>query len=203
MDDWTGPQRGSPEGRGVIAAERAERDAWRDFFDAVPATTREEFAIASRMDSGVALLACRAVPIVELNRGMGIGVEGPLNDESLDGAIAWLDQHASDGWALQVPPFARRPELTGGLERLALREAGTGWAKFHRSASAPSPDAVVGSQVYEVTPTGHRSSEIRSRAASVCRRVLRSGSRPWSGVRAGTASSPTWTASQQEPPCFT
>lgn len=144
MDDITGLQRGSPEWRACMtAAERAERDAWRDFFDAVPETTRKEFSIASGGVSGVSLLASQAVPIVELNRGMAIGVDGPTDDGLLDGAVAWLNQHASDGWALQVPPFALTAELKDGLGRLGLREAGAGWAKFCRSASAPYPDAVV------------------------------------------------------------
>lgn len=152
MDDLTGPQRESPEWQAcMIAAERAERDAWLDFFDAVPATTRDEFAIESGMVSGVSLLASRAVPIVELNRGMAIGLDGPTDDGSLDGVVAWLDEHASDGWALQVPPFALTVELKFGLGRLGLRQAGTGWARFCRSASAPSPDAVVFPiEVYEV-----------------------------------------------------
>lgn len=121
------------------ALELVERSAWLDFFDAAPRPVVDALQLRRGLIGGVGLLACRSIPITELNRGMAVGVDAWVTERDLDNTVDWLDEHAGPGWALQIPPFVSSPVLTDFLGRKALSTAGRGWAKFARSASKPFP----------------------------------------------------------------
>ena len=115
--------------------ELVERDAWLDFFAAVPDDVAQAFGISSLRLSHVGLLASREVPMMEFNRAMCVGVVVPATETELDEASAWLRTNAGPGWALQVAPAAHTRAVQDWLRRRAMTASGTGWAKFKREAS--------------------------------------------------------------------
>jgi hypothetical protein len=119
--------------------ELVERDAWLDFFAAVPDDCAQAFGISSLRLSHVGLLASREVPMVEFNRAMCLGTVAPATERELDDASGWLRTNAAPGWALQVAPAAHTRILQDWLGRHAMTVSGTGWAKFTRGISPAAP----------------------------------------------------------------
>ena len=120
--------------------ELVERDAWLDFFAAVPDDCAQTLGISSVRLGHVGLLASRELPMTEFNRAMCLGMVAPATETELDEASAWLKTNAAPGWALQVAPAAHTRAVQDWLRRRAMTASGTGWAKFKRE---PSPGAHV------------------------------------------------------------
>ena len=117
-------------------AELIERDAWLDIFDAAPDQVRSSLGLASTTIAEMGLLACRAIPITELNRAMSVGVESAPSTDDLDAVASWQNEHAPS-WALQIAPGAQTPVLDDYLARASLSEARSGWAKFVTTDACP------------------------------------------------------------------
>ena len=124
----------------AIAAERVERDAWLDYFQAAPADAVDAVKLAYHRIGGMGLLAGGAIPIIELNRVMAVGIDAPTDQSELSAAVAWLDTNGAKNWAIQVSPQMRTPSLQSWLEANKLVPSGNGWAKFVRSTSPSQPD---------------------------------------------------------------
>jgi hypothetical protein len=122
------------------AIERVERDAWLDLFRAAPEDYVRASGLVYATLSDAAALANSDVPIAEFNRVFGL--DRPYTHDELDRAIGWLQSNAALGWAIQLSPATRPAEVMDWLNQRGLARAGTGWAKFYRSASAePSQTA--------------------------------------------------------------
>lgn len=117
--------------------ETVDRDAWYDMFVAAP----EEYANNSNLSYtrfGTSIgIADQSIPIAEFNRVMGMGIEEPINEESLDKAIAWMHQHAhaDADFSFQIAPTAAPDSFEDLLDRKGLEKNGLGWAKFYRDGS--------------------------------------------------------------------
>jgi GNAT superfamily N-acetyltransferase len=116
----------------IMAMERTERNAWLDMYLAVASTLGAGATARWERTHGYAAIAETAIPISELNRCFGLGVDAPLTLSYLDQAIAWLDRHASSNWTIQLPPQDGAGEIAGWLQSRGLERAGTGWARFIR-----------------------------------------------------------------------
>lgn len=114
--------------------EAAEREAWLDLYAAAPAHVRSEMGLASAEIGSVAAIACRGMPITELNRGFGLEDAG-LPD--LAGVTAWLEENAGLSFALQIA----NDESTAGGQRWAANmgfsPSGNGWSKLVRRLDVP------------------------------------------------------------------
>jgi GNAT superfamily N-acetyltransferase len=135
-------------GEASTAAEIVERNAWLDFFEAAPRQVRDTLGLFSTTVGSMALLACTAIPITELNRAMAVGMERPPSAQELDAAVEWLDRHAVSNWALQVAPASNTGATKEFIDREGLEPAGAGWVKFVQTLPAaanrtPRTDATV------------------------------------------------------------
>ncbi|GJD40792.1 hypothetical protein OICFNHDK_3267 [Methylobacterium bullatum] len=124
------------------SAELIERDAWIDWFAAAPDGVRDELGLTSTTIAGMGLLGCRAIPIIELNRAIAVGIQKSPSMTDLDAAASWLDRHTVS-WAMQIAPGARTPALSDFIARAALSEAGSGWAKFVAQDAPRSRDPIL------------------------------------------------------------
>lgn len=118
--------------------EEIERDAWLDLFEAAPGDFVKAVGMSSlRIGSG-AILAIRAVPLVQFNHAHGFGLDGPLREAELEKAVDELRTRASPVWAMQLPDT---PDFTQARDWLATRKlAPSGaWAKFWRRPDPPAP----------------------------------------------------------------
>lgn len=122
----------------MIAAQEIEETeclAWLDLFAAAPPDHAAEAGLACRRMAGAGALAYRAVPITEFNRVMAPGVGVPWSEGQFEEALAWLQRHAADGWAIQISPAAQPAAIVEWAAARGLEPAGAGWAKWRRPAS--------------------------------------------------------------------
>ncbi|WP_458096364.1 GNAT family N-acetyltransferase [Roseomonas sp. WA12] len=120
------------------ATEIVERDAWLDLFEAAPAQVKATLGLASTTVGAMALLACTAIPITELNRAMAVGAARPPSPQELDAALEWLDYKAAPGWALQIAPANNTGATKDVIRREGLEATGAGWVKFVQALPAAS-----------------------------------------------------------------
>jgi hypothetical protein len=144
----------SPDVAVADAIETVEREAWLDLYAAAPPSyLAASGLIAERLGPAIAALADPSVPIVEMNRVMGLGLQGPLDAIQLDPAIAWLDDHAAPGWSIQLPGWPQPSSpLEGLLTSRDLHPAGNGWAKFCLRASSLAMQPLASS--FEIRDVG-------------------------------------------------
>ncbi|NBD24827.1 hypothetical protein [Paenibacillus glycinis] len=117
-----------------LAIEKVEREAWFDMYAAAPDDYIQNSKLSSaRLGTSIAL-ADHGTPIAEFNRVLGIGIDEPASEAELEQAIAWLNEHASPSYALQVAPTALPEAVWTWIEARGLKRAGNGWAKHYRDA---------------------------------------------------------------------
>jgi hypothetical protein len=118
----------NPTWAGLI--EVVERDAWLDLYAAASDEIARDLGLNSQRLREMAVFASREVPIVEFNRAICVGAVHPLTMTELDEALAWLQANAAGGWAFQISPLARSFVANQWLQRRAMKESRTAWAKF-------------------------------------------------------------------------
>jgi GNAT superfamily N-acetyltransferase len=115
----------------VAATEAAEMAAFRDVFAAVPSDLAALHGIEVVELAGVTLTAVRDIPANSmLDRAVGLGIEAPAEEETLDAICAWFESRGVDLY-VSIAPGAQPPELAGWLERRGFEEAWS-WMKFSR-----------------------------------------------------------------------
>ncbi|MBA2939524.1 hypothetical protein HZF08_14510 [Paenibacillus sp. CGMCC 1.16610] len=118
----------------LIAIEKVESEAWLDMYAAAPDSyvTSSKTSYA-RLGTSVGL-ADQGVPIAEFNRVLGLGIAEPLSEEGLDQAIAWMNEHASELYSLQIPPTALPDMIHEWIQAKGFKRTGRGWAKYYRDS---------------------------------------------------------------------
>lgn len=132
------------------AAERAELEAFRDAWHAVPTALGRRLGFATLERGGTLAIAASAFAGVELmNRVLGLGLAEPATDALLD-EIAAFFRAAGTRYAVALAPGAGPSDLP---DRLAARgfEPGNPWTKFERPAGA-APAAETSLCVQRVGP---------------------------------------------------
>lgn len=121
----------------MIATEYAELAALRDLVAAAPADTARRLELGSHGVGGAFCIRSGALSGArELNRVLGLGLDGPATDAQLDEVERFFD---GGPFFVQLAPGARPPDLEA---RLAARGyvRDYAWAKFDRPAEAvPEP----------------------------------------------------------------
>ncbi|WP_143111575.1 GNAT family N-acetyltransferase [Paenibacillus sp. BC26] len=86
------------------------------------------------MGSSIAI-ADQGTPIGEFNRVLGLGIDEPVSSAELEQAMAWMHQHASPRFSLQIAQTARPAEtIQRWIQARALKPSGNGIAKYYRYA---------------------------------------------------------------------
>lgn len=132
-----------PDGLFVHAVELVEREAWLDLFAAAPAPYAMGSSMMTQRLGSAAGLANRSIPIVEMNRVMCLGLQEVVDEDRLDEAIAWLDDHAAANWAIQMPDWVRSALPDDWLDLRCLSQTGNGWAKFRLMTSDIQPRSIA------------------------------------------------------------
>lgn len=112
-----------------------EADAWLDLFAAAPEHARREMGLASTRIGPAVALACRGMPITELNRSFGLADAG---DGELAAITAWLDAHADPAYALQIASGPDAEALQRRAGDMGFSPSGNGWSKLVRHVDPPS-----------------------------------------------------------------
>ncbi|RED56623.1 GNAT family N-acetyltransferase [Cohnella lupini] len=116
------------------AIEKVEREAWFDLFAAAPDDYVQSSKVSyTRLGTNIAL-ANHGTPIAEFNRVLGLGMEEPASEAELEQAIAWMNEHASPSYALQIAPTARPNTIDKWIQANDLERVGNGLAKHYRNA---------------------------------------------------------------------
>jgi hypothetical protein len=118
------------------AAERIERDTYRDAFRATPASVARAHGIETCELAGATLIvapACSGSSM--LNRAIGLGLEEPATEEGLDEVCAWFDERHADLYLPMAP--AARPDSLPDLLRARGFEPAYAWMKFVRGVEPP------------------------------------------------------------------
>jgi GNAT superfamily N-acetyltransferase len=129
--------------------EAMELAAFRDVFHAAPPELAARHGIEIRELDGVTLTAVREHPSSSmLERAVGVGIETPADEETLEAICEWFDERGTD---LFVPlaPGARPDELADWLARRGFEPAWA-WMKFLRGVD-PLPEE---SERVRVEPAG-------------------------------------------------
>jgi hypothetical protein len=114
-------------------AEGIEVEALVKMFAAAPA----EFAAAADFKcqsfGTITAFVISSMPTPVFNRAQRTGALEP-EDRDIEAAVAWMREHASPSWSLQMPESA--PDRSEHLARLGLAPS-TSWTKFARSTDDP------------------------------------------------------------------
>jgi GNAT superfamily N-acetyltransferase len=125
------------------AAERAERNeiaAWHDMFAAIPAELAQAHGMAAQRRGGTLALSVRDLPIGMFNRAFGLGLDEPLDADTLAWAEAAVP--SAQRW-LQPAPNGREADSTARLDAAGYQRRPQRWAQFLRAAEplAAPPDS--------------------------------------------------------------
>ncbi len=112
-----------------------EAEAWTSMFSAAPKGVRTELGMATYRTADASFLACRQVPTVPFNRAFAIGPSWSSDHTQVVEGIHWLQQHAADGWVLQVDEerFAASADVLG---QNGITQSLQGWVKLATGVNA-------------------------------------------------------------------
>jgi GNAT superfamily N-acetyltransferase len=129
-------------------AELGELEAFRDLF----AAAAPGIGARAAEIGGVVCLKVEALPAIEVNRVLGLGLTHPADEETLAAIEGYFGGPPP---CVAVTPEAQPPELTTWLEEGGL-QPGYAWTKFIRAAARvpPKPTALRVERVTEGAPFG-------------------------------------------------
>jgi hypothetical protein len=124
----------------VLAAERIEREAYRDLFRAVPAGLAARYGLETAEVGGATctVAAALGVGLSMFNRAVGLGVEAAARGADLEAIVAWFAARSAV-LHVQVAPPAAAAGLDGMLARSGCEPA-YGWMKFVRGLERPAEE---------------------------------------------------------------
>lgn len=117
----------------VQAIERAELEAWRDMYLALPPAFTREFRPELREQDGVAFTRCRAIPFVHFNSVLNLGLGAPATEEVLDAILATYEAVGIARVTVLTLPAATPASLPGWLTARGFVER-PGWDRVFRTA---------------------------------------------------------------------
>lgn len=136
----------------AVALERLEQRVWTDAFAAATPEVGRSLGLAVEpVADGLALMASR-FPHVLYNRTFAFGLDAPIDEATLDRAIALYRRDAP--FTIQPSPVSRPPEIGHWLNARGI-ESYFDWVIWARETRAPIPD-----------PTGLRVDRIGRERAS-------------------------------------
>jgi GNAT superfamily N-acetyltransferase len=135
----------------VVAAERIEREAFRDMFLAAPSDLASRLGIETAEVGGATctIAAGLDVGVRMFNRAIGLGLDGPVSADDLDAIARWFDGRGVD-LHVQVAPLAVNAGLEPVLEGSGF-EPSYRWMKFVRGLEPP-PDVASTIEVRPLEP---------------------------------------------------
>jgi hypothetical protein len=130
----------------LLAAERIEREAYRDLFRAVPVGLAARYGLETAEVGGATctVAAALGVGLSMFNRAVGLGVEEPAGGADLEAIVAWFAARSAV-LHVQVAPPAAESGLVDLLGRSGFEPA-YGWMKFARGLDR-APEARSGLRV--------------------------------------------------------
>jgi Acetyltransferase (GNAT) domain len=117
--------------------EGIERDAWIDLYRAAPSSFAAGVGLAAMRIDTVTILMMAAAPEIQFNRILGLGVEAPADEGTLDAALLQMREAGNRTFFLQLAPMAEPPALLDWLAQRGLERYHRPWAKFWRGADLP------------------------------------------------------------------
>jgi hypothetical protein len=117
--------------------EAIERDAWIDIYRAAPSGFSEAVGLGVTLIGGVTVLMMAAVPDSQFNRILGLGIDAPASEGTLDAALARMREAGNGRFFLHLAPMAEPAALPDWLRRRRLERYRRPWAKFQRGAALP------------------------------------------------------------------
>ncbi len=117
----------------VRGIERADLEAWRDMYLALPPAFTREFRPELREQDGVAYTRCRAIPFVHFNSVLSLGLDAPATEEVLDAILAAYDAVGIPRVTVLAQPCAEPEALPGWLAGRGFVER-PGWDRVFRTA---------------------------------------------------------------------
>ena len=123
------------------AAELVEAEANFAMSTSAPSSIREALGMAAtRVGSGFVTVMRNDPTGGAFNRAIGLGLQEPLDENVLDGVIAFARAEHPPLLLVQVAPFAQPEDWPSLLESRGLTPSAT-WAKFAAAADAVSVEA--------------------------------------------------------------
>jgi Acetyltransferase (GNAT) domain len=117
--------------------EGIERDAWIDLYRAAPSGFAAGVGLAATRIGTVTILTMAAVPDTQFNRILGLGVEAPADERTLDAALLRMQEAGNRTFFLHVAPMAEPPMLPDWLGQRGLERYRRPWAKFWHGGELP------------------------------------------------------------------
>ncbi|MBK6423018.1 MAG: hypothetical protein IPF77_12525 [Gemmatimonadetes bacterium] len=117
----------------VHAIERAELEAWRDMYRALPPAFTREFRPELREQGDVAYTRCRAIPFVHFNSVLNLGLGAPATEEMLDALLAAYEAVGIARVTVLTLPYSEPAGLPGWLTARGFTER-PGWDRVFRTA---------------------------------------------------------------------
>ena len=121
-------------------AEVVEREAWAELYRRAPAPVRGELGLRVEEQGGVTFLSASGVDHLLLNRAIGLGSAGALDQEAADAAVRYYESRSIDRYWIHLGGQHRRAALPRFLRTRGVVPYPRSWMKFARRA-APVPPA--------------------------------------------------------------
>ncbi len=118
--------------------EFGEAQAWESFYRCAPSDFAREYGVEVRRIGTMRIFIAAALPRAFFNRIVGAGIGSPLDEASLDEAVALFENAGCRNYMAQIVPAAAPPALPAWLETRGLTRI-RGWAKTWRNDAPPAP----------------------------------------------------------------
>lgn len=167
---------------GPEAAEWIEREAWRDLLAGAPPPTRADLAVATHEARSALVLTAARVDHVLFNRTLGLGVDEPADEQTLDAILARYHEAEVERFLIHLTAHAWPRALHHWLEARGIARSQRAWVKMIRGRS-PVPPAHTDLSVRPAAPAdadalGHMLAEGFSMPAEAARVWASSVGRP-------------------------
>lgn len=130
--------------------EAAEAASAEDLALAADLPTRRSLAIRTARQADATVVAAGHLDVLAYNRAIGLGLDQPARDDTLDDIVSWFQAASIPRFFVQLSPFASPGDLPARLARRGLAHYNN-WVKLWRDAADALPMA-SGPDVVEAAP---------------------------------------------------
>jgi hypothetical protein len=119
----------------LLKIEHAEIIAWLDLFAAQPETWKQEQGASSAVVDGVSLFTCKKIPFPHFNLALDLGVNQPLDENTLERILAHFRSEGIGSFYLQSTPIMQPPQASEWFVKRGMRHV----SSWHRIARSNEP----------------------------------------------------------------